>query len=157
MLLKSPLHLVLIIFLSLLNCKGTTNNVIASNNEKKTMDFETLLVESQSNFEEQTTLKITNTETLKQVYSTINSTRKPGFPIPEVDFAKYDLVFFSLGLLPTGGHSLAVNAVNKNSNAIDIELRHTAPGPGDYAITVMTTPCILIKIDKTNLPVNIIF
>lgn len=155
MLLRSSTHIILILFLSLLNCKGTSHKTTTSDNEKTTMDYEILLQDSHSNFAELTTFKITNTQRLQQVFNTINSTRKPGFPIPNVDFSNYDVAFFTTGELPTGGHTISVSEVIKGNDVIDIILEQTSPGPGEFAIMVITAPFIIIKFEKTELPINV--
>ncbi len=156
MLLRSTSHIIFILFLSLLSCKGVTHKITASDNEKTDMDYQTLLQDSHSNFKELTILKITNTQELQQVFNTINSTRKPGFYVPEVDFGKYDVAFFTTGELPTGGHTISIIEVIKGNETIDIILKQKSPGSGEFAITVITAPFILIKFEKTELPINVL-
>ena len=47
-------------------------------------------------------------EVLLEIFATINSTRKPGIPVPKVDFEKESVAFINIGETSTGGHSVTV-------------------------------------------------
>ncbi|MCK0159295.1 hypothetical protein [Allomuricauda sp. F6463D] len=53
--------------------------------------------DSFSNIEEYQTLVIKDEKSLRKFYSTINKTRKPGLPVPIVDFSKEIVLLVCLG------------------------------------------------------------
>ena len=67
-----------------------------------------------------------------------------------VDFDKEWVVFYSAGVQTSGGYEVAVDHVRlSNSGAtLKVTTRLTSPGLDCAAITVLTTPTVLVKFDK---------
>ncbi|WP_276166267.1 hypothetical protein [Zobellia alginiliquefaciens] len=85
---------VLLVFLS---CKGQEKS---AGNGEESMDNDRLqLVESDdySGSDTEEFLVISDIKTLQKFYLTVNKTRKPGLPIPEIDFTKELLVVYCAG------------------------------------------------------------
>jgi hypothetical protein len=120
------------------------------------MEYEVLLKDEQSNFEEITQKKISSEKEMRMLFETINSTRMPGYDLPEVDFSSFDLFFYTPGSLSTGGHSVDVAEILRSKDKILINLTAISPGPGDFATSVITSPFILIKFAKTDKPVELV-
>ncbi len=81
----------LIIVTIMLSCNGQKKmaaNQDAPNEEK-------MILVDQNNYsgaDSTETMVITNVKALKSFYSRINRTRKPGLPVPEIDFSKSTVV-----------------------------------------------------------------
>ena len=56
-----------------------------------------IVSDNYSGSEESETLIIDNDTSLRKFYSKINKTRKPGLPVPEIDFSKEIVVVYCLG------------------------------------------------------------
>jgi len=92
------LLLVILMIFSSCNCqkKAAMNNEEDTNihNEKLTL----LLQDNYSGSDVSETLVIKDAKELKSFYSKINQTRKPGLPVPEVDFTKEIILVHCSGL-----------------------------------------------------------
>ena len=141
----------------LINCVSATGKSQQIQQEGIAMNFEVLLKGSHSNFDEITNRKISSQQDLNEIFAIINSTRKPGYAVPEVDFTSFDLYFSATGSLSTGGHSLDVHAVNRFPDAIEVRFIKSSPGPGEFAATVISSPFVLVKLAKTDLPLVPVF
>lgn len=78
----------LILITMMLSCNGQKKMVVqqAANN------YEPLTLVDQNNYsgaDSTETMIITNAKALKSFYSRINLTRKPGLPVPEIDFSQH--------------------------------------------------------------------
>lgn len=146
---------VFLIFVSgiALNCKG--GDKLPSEKNDTQMDFEIILEDQMCNYEEETLLKITTPEELLDVYNRINSTRTPGLPVPEIDFDRYHAAFYTTGTLSTGGHALKAIELIKHQDGILMVVGGSSPNPGEFVITVLTSPGVLIKFEKTDLPIKL--
>jgi len=131
-------------------CKGgqspqdeTSNNV----------PFQVLVSSSQSNIEEPQRKIIKDQEELQTLFAEINKTRKPGIPIPEVDFNQEIVAFVNLGQTSTGGFTVAVKNIEKTEDEVIIHIGGTSPKPKDNVTMALTTPFTLVKLNKQNLPI----
>lgn len=115
--------------------------------------FQVLISASQSNIEEPQRKIITSQKELEAIFAEINKTRKPGIPIPEIDFNTETVAFVNMGQASTGGHAVTVHNIDKTANTVVIYLDETSPKPGDNATMVITTPFTMVKLKKQNLPI----
>lgn len=109
-------YLSLFIFAIILSCNGqkkaamNDKNDMNVGNEKLTL----LLQDNYSGSDVAETLVIRDVKALKSFYSKINRTRKPGLPIPEVDFTKEVILVHCSGEQTNGKHALlSVTAENE--------------------------------------------
>lgn len=151
--LKYPAYLASFLLLGCVSTNGKAQQPISGT----PMDFEIILQDGHSNFEELTSLKIDTQSELERVFAVINSTRKPGYKLPVIDFTRYQLYFYCPGSLSTGGHTLSVEKVTQFNEKINVTLTGTSPGPGEYAITVITSPFVLVKFENIKLPIEATF
>ncbi|WP_432410600.1 hypothetical protein [Rasiella sp. SM2506] len=119
---------------------------------QKSLDFTTLLSDAHSNFTESTEQLVTSQEALNSIFAKVNSTRKPGIPIPEVDFKQHEVFFYAPGEVSHGVEGLQVASVIKEKNVIAVTLV-AGKSQGKYATTVMSQPCVMITYKKQGLPV----
>lgn len=119
------------------------------------MEFEIIQRDQQSNFEEFTAIKIASKKELAKVYETLNSTRFPGYELPEIDFRMYDAFFYCPGVFNSGGYAVDIEKVTRLKEGIEAIIRLTSPGPNSFVTDVITSPFILIKLAKTALPISV--
>lgn len=84
----------------------------------------------------------------ENLYSEIHRNRLPAPPIPEVDFQRYAVLFFSLDTRPTAGYSVGVGEVVRNGNRLDVRLKITEPPKDSIQAQVVTRPFMMITVDQ---------
>ena len=91
---------VLLIFLVLFSTCKVQEKRAENEGELQTLTQARLqLIESDnySGSDQEEFLVVTDMKTLQKFYSTVNRTRKPGLPVPQVDFSKEVLVIYCAG------------------------------------------------------------
>ncbi|MEK6155414.1 hypothetical protein WIW50_19245 [Flavobacteriaceae bacterium 3-367] len=84
---------------------------------------------------------------LQGLFSKINRTRKPGIPVPEVDFAKDLLVVYCSGETSTNT-STSLRTGKETGDTVLVELVEQVD-PEAASITVVTTPICIYKMPLT--------
>lgn len=69
-------------------------------------------------------------------------------PSPKVDFKKMDVIGVFLGSLPTGGHSVEIGEIKRNTKKAVVKATHTTPGPGTLVIQAFTSPFAMKAVPK---------
>ncbi|MFS4457193.1 hypothetical protein [Maribacter sp. 2304DJ31-5] len=88
---------VLLILISLSSaCKGQKNVSVNSDNSTEPK-MELIVQDNYSGAELEEKILVENEKTLKKFYGRINRTRKPGLPLPEIDFSKNRLLIWCSG------------------------------------------------------------
>ena len=111
----------LFIFALILSCNGQKKAAMKDKNdmnegsEKLTL----LLQDNYSGSDVAETLVITDAKELKSFYSKINRTRKPGLPVPEVDFTKEMILVHCSGEQTNGKHAL-LSVMEENEKEVII-------------------------------------
>ena len=114
-------YLSLFIFAIILSCNGQKKaamkdkNGMNEGNEKLTL----LLLDNYSGTDVAETLVIKDVKALKSFYSKINRTRKPGLPVPEVDFTKEMILVHCSGEQTNGKHAL-LSVMEENEKEVII-------------------------------------
>lgn len=142
--------IIISVFIMTGGCKNTES---AKQTPQSDVPFEVLLSGHQSNVEEPVEEIITTTDRLKEVYATINSSRYPALPVPEVDFTKESVAFVNMGMKTTGGYSVSVGRVEQSQGSCKIMVESTSPGAGDNVTMVITQPFTLVKFARQDIPV----
>lgn len=79
---------------------------------------------------------ITGEKALKKEFARINRARKPGIPIPSVDFTKEALLLYGPGITEAAGNlELYIREENKDSLVIGIRQTANIPNTKDVATT----------------------
>jgi len=125
---------------------------IESPEKAENTPFKMLLEGSHSNIQKREYTIIKNSLELGRIFGTINSTRRPGFPIPEIDFSKNVVVGLFMGSKGSGGHSIAIDHVDYNE--AETVVYYIEKHPSGMATSVMTQPFYLAKISKTANPIR---
>lgn len=142
--------LILLPLLLLTACKTVVSETKVPS---KNIPFQELITNSHSNFTEQIYLIVETPEVLQEIFATINSTRKPGIPVPKVDFEKESIAFINIGETSTGGHSVTVTEIIEMEDKLVIYCEGKGPRAGDYATMVITSPFSMVKFKKQPKPV----
>ena len=68
---------------------------------------------------------------------------------PKVDFFKDRVVAIFLGTRPTGGYTAAVSKVSVAANVAKIEVMEATPAKGEITTQALTSPWVMIAIDRS--------
>ncbi len=89
-----------LIIMIVVSCKGNKKATTIATKESKmesSYKLDVLLQESDSNFDQAETMVIRDSKRLTNFYLKLNKTRKPGLPVPKVDFSKELIVVQCMG------------------------------------------------------------
>lgn len=136
------MKLVISIFLFVLIGCANTKQV----KEPQKVTFETLLEGSHGGYRDGEFIIINNNKDLKRIYTQINKIRKPGFPIPKIDFNKELVIALFLGEKPSGGYSIYVSSIEETKNEFHVFIKESTPE--GMVATVMTQPFYFCKISR---------
>ena len=120
---------------------------------QQSVSFELLFEDAISNITSPSEEIITSQERYQEIFDAINSTRKPSLDPPTIDFSKEALVFVNLGYRPTGGYSVSIDRIEKDSQEYTVFVSGEEPKTTDMVMSVLTYPWTLVKIEKPALPV----
>ena len=148
-------YLSLFIFAIILSCNGQKKaamkdkNDLNVGNEKLTL----ILQDNYSGTDVAETLIITDAKELKSFYSKINRTRKPGLPVPEVDFTKEMILVHCSGEQMNGKHA-TLSIVEENDLEVIIRTSVKKTQKSDIS-SALISPFSVYKMPIT--PKKIIF
>jgi len=102
---------------------------------------------------------ITTAADLSSVYARLGNLQVENLAIPDIDFEIYGLLLIEMGQKPTGGHGIEFDPDLSRfiENQAMVHLRWNTPKEGRVVTQVVTSPYILIKIEKTAIESIIIF
>jgi hypothetical protein len=78
---------------------------------------------------------------------------------PAVDFQSEMIVAVFAGEKRTGGYAVEITAIQQDpaKNLIEVFVREIKPPPGAITTQALTHPFHIVKLNKTELPVNFVF
>jgi len=115
--------------------------------KQKGQNYETILKESHGGFKDQKVLIINDLQGLSKAMMQLNMIRKPGLHAPKVDFEKSTVLAVFFGTRSTGGYDYEILKLTDDKGIIDLKINEKVP---EIATSVITQPCIFIKIPKTS-------
>ncbi len=125
------------------NCKGkkvdTTEKILGIESY-----YEIVLENNNSNHEIKEAVVIQSQEKMQNLFSEINMTRRPGIPLPNVDFNKESLIFAYGGRLSTGGNKMNITQVKNEDDQLHFEFQIIKP-QGTATMSI-TTPVMIVRI-----------
>jgi len=142
---KSIALIVLVLFFS---CNGQKKTIHSVENEKKVNQNELILIlqDDHGGMIKTETLIIRDYKTLKRFYSKINRTRKPGLPVPIIDFTKEIVVIYCSGELNSNLIStLSISEVS----ADQLILQNTIQQKKQQSAGITITPFSIYKMPLT--------
>lgn len=114
---------------------------------QKSGELQLVLADNYSGVEQSEFQVVRDAKTLKNFFLQINRTRKPGLPIPEVDFGKELLLIYCAGITSgVGGAELLLIKVSQDS--IVVGPKDLTPSKKEITY-VTTTPFSIYKIPNT--------
>ncbi|OIQ37626.1 MAG: hypothetical protein BM563_08115 [Bacteroidetes bacterium MedPE-SWsnd-G1] len=116
-------------------------------NYTQEIQFETLVQGSNGGYLNNEFIIVKNQDELKTVYTQINKVRKPGFPIPKIDFEKELILALFLGEKTTGGHAISITKIIETIDEVQVFVQTNAPD--GMATSAMTQPYYFCKIPRT--------
>ncbi len=132
--------------------KKTTNNANNLTIKEISIPYKILFNNEHSNIKEKKNVVIKNITDLKVIYASINSTRRPGLPLPKVNFKKEKVLGLFLGEKSSSGYQIQIDSIQNNGKEIVVNYKINTPKR--MASMVITQPTLLILIPKTNLPIK---
>ncbi len=128
------------------NSKPTAKKNIMKD-KKEVQNFELLLQESHGGYKEQRLLIVNDQKQLTDVYMKLNQIRKPGIPIPAVDFEKNTILALFFGTQQNGAQKYTIVGVSEKNSVLNVLLVVNKP---EVATMVITQPSMFLKIPKSN-------
>ena len=150
------LSILLLVFSLSCKCKkktsDNTTNLTKKEVKETSIPYKILFNNDHSNIKDEKNMVIKNVSDLKAIYASINSTRRPGLPLPKVDFNKEEVLGIFLGEKSSAGYQIQIDSIHNNGKEIVVNYKINTPK--GMVSMVITQPTLLILIPKTNLPIK---
>ncbi|MEQ8216858.1 MAG: hypothetical protein RH981_01395 [Arenibacter sp.] len=119
----------------------------ADGSMQNSKELQLVLMDNYSGVEDSEFQIVRDLKTLRNFFIQINKTRKPGLPIPEVDFSKELLLIYCAGTtLGVGGTELFV--IEDSQDNMVVGSKERIPS-GKEITNITTTPFIIYKMPLT--------
>lgn len=142
--------LLLICVLTFVSCSAQKNNL-----NYASISFEKIESQSYGGYQHQHYLVITNINQLKKIYTQINLTRKPGLPLPTINFNNEIVVALFMGQKKTGGFKVEIDSlITYKDNSIDLFIKSSAPK--SMSTMAITQPFSLYKLNTSSTKISFI-
>ena len=143
---KTILSIILITFLSCNSQKEVSKKENTMNQESQ---IEVLANESHGGYETSKYLVIKDQKALQEIYGKVNMIRRPGIPIPKIDWKNEMVIALFMGQTNSGGYSISVTEISLlNDKKVEILLKETKPK--GVATTVICQPFYFCKVQRTD-------
>ncbi len=139
----------LFVFAIILSCNGQKKASMENGGEMKgdSEKLTLLLEDNYSGSEVAETLVIKDEKALRSFYATLNRTRKPGIPIPEVDFTKEMILIHCLGE-QTNGTQASLSVAEENDQEMII-ITSVAKAEKSSSSSALISPFSVYKMPLT--------
>jgi len=138
----------LLAFLLGCNSSKNINTSMDKNYEYTQISFETLVEDQTGGYVKEEIRVISDHKSLLEVYNFVNRIRKPGFPIPTIDFSKETVIAVFMGEKTSGGYAVSVESVKEEGENIIVQIKEIKPDPKDMVTMVITQPFCFVKINR---------
>jgi len=129
-----------------IGCKGQKEAMEKQEDIVNQEGIELLIQDEYSAFEEQETMVIKSAKSLNAFFSKINMTRKPGIPVPVIDFKTEMVVIYCSGKRDDAAKS-EIRKMSENDNEMVFSAEHKIP---EDKKSYKTTPFSLYKMPLTD-------
>ncbi|MCK5814358.1 MAG: protease complex subunit PrcB family protein [Flavobacteriaceae bacterium] len=133
----------LILMINIISCRAQKQEI-----EKEVL-CELIEVQSYGGYKLGQYQTITNQFDLKSLYTQLNLTRKPGLPIPEVDFESESIIALFMGEKMTGGYGIKIKSTRRISTS-EIEIQIEETKPADMVTMAITSSFSIYKVSIPN-------
>ncbi|HWO99834.1 MAG TPA: protease complex subunit PrcB family protein [Methylococcus sp.] len=114
----------------------------------------TLLAEGmQSGIEEERREVIRDDDAFQALWASHSAGMDPAPPPPAIDFSREMLIAVFAGAQPTAGYRWTLLSLSEENGSLAVRLRLDRPGPDCAVAQVLTQPYLLVKTDRSRLPV----
>jgi len=128
------------------NTKNTVKNNTTTNQKPQ---VEVLAEGSHGGYETSKYLVIKDDKALQEVYAKINMIRRPGIPVPKIDWKNEMVIALFMGQKNYGGYKISVENIKSiNQSKDEITVKETAPQ--GIATAVITQPFYFCKVKRTD-------
>lgn len=127
------------------------NNITPKNgdNMEQKTQIEVLANESHGGYETSKYMVIKDQEALQGIYGKVNMMRRPGIPIPKIDWKNEMVIALFMGQKNSGGHSISVDKITSlNDDKVELLLKEV--GPGEFTNYVICQPFYFCKVQRTD-------
>ncbi|MDL5514479.1 hypothetical protein QSE00_21890 [Arenibacter sp. M-2] len=141
----------ILLFLCLLGTSCSGQKAVPKDKDdsslKNTIKLQLVLEDNYSGVQQPGFQVVRDVKTLRNFFAQINKTRKPGLPVPQVDFNKEQLLIYCAGtIIGVGGAELYVIEESQNNIAVGPMARTPS---SKKASEVATTPFSIYKMPLT--------
>ncbi|WP_223826536.1 hypothetical protein [Flagellimonas sp. S3867] len=144
-------YILIISIICLASCKAQKETKM---NAGHTSDFELVASDAYSGIDSYEAAVISNAKSLNKFYSRINKTRKPGLPVPVVDFSKDVLVVMCLG--EQKGETTPKLAKSDHEDGIVITVALSEPNDSNIKENpIISYPFYIYKLPTTSKAISI--
>jgi hypothetical protein len=84
------------------------------------------------------------------VWTQIHRNRSPKPALPEIDFAKEQVVVVAMGAQSSSGYSIRITGASRQGDGVVIRTETQMPGSGCFVLTVLTQPIDLARMPRTS-------
>lgn len=144
---KFPIKgLLIAVFIFFTSCKSHKTTNSGTIDKQQINNLELVIENSYSGTNLEENIVIRDAKTLNKFFSQVNKTRKPGIPVPQIDFAKETLILICSGK-STAGYMPEVLDMNEGIEYISLKIKKESQSKSNS--TAVTTPFRLYKIPFT--------
>lgn len=131
----------------------------AASNSATGYSFVTLSKGSQSGVRERKLVVIKNENDWKALWNSHASLLLPPKEPPLVDFQTEMIVAVFSGEKPTGGYSIEITGIQKDSakHVVQVFVRESKPPAGAIVVQALSQPYHIVKLTRVELPVTFVF
>jgi hypothetical protein len=91
-----------------------------------------------------------------RLWTRIVSNHGPTPPTPAIDFSKEMLLVAAMGTRATGGYSIEIEAVDRDSSGITASVRSRSPGKSCGTTSALTAPVAIVRVPRSDKPVRFV-
>lgn len=119
-------------------------------------NFEIVEQGKDSGYAEKKILVIRNREEWQKIWNIHAGIRLPTPELPEIDFSRWMIIAVFSGGHSSGGYTIKIDGIERNADKISVKIIEVKPKRGDITIQSFTCPYQIVRIEATDLPVEVI-
>lgn len=133
-------HFIVILFCLFMACKGSESSA-------SDVDLTLIMTDAYGGTPEPGIEVLRDEGSLRKYFARINRTRKPGLPVPEIDFSRHIAVAYSSGQT-TDTIIPAIQAVNRNKDTLILKTQKSVASEATF--TAVRLPFALYLLPRTD-------
>ncbi|MEM8937791.1 MAG: hypothetical protein AAGC64_00420 [Bacteroidota bacterium] len=142
------LQVYFVVLLTQISCKSQ-NQAVVEDNAQNDSRITLIDTDDYSGIYDAETTVIRDIKSLSKFYAQVNKTRKPGLPVPTIDFTKHTVLAICAGeQRPNNTMVATIGDEDENKLLVNLKSQKNT-NSGDISITVITHPFYLYQIPFT--------